>query len=173
MTELGVPPKRGECEPWDEWVICMFNEYRKVLRAHPNALQVAATRPVMSYTGMKAGEAIMAELIGAGLELHNAIEVMKVMMTMVVGMALSEVGQAAGVSSFSEDEMRTYCESLPKDEFPIMASCVGRHEWRDWENIYAFAAETFFAGLKLRLASGGTEYGARGTKRAPTAHAAD
>lgn len=156
MTELGVPPKREDTQTWDEWVIAMFNAYRKVLRAHPNALQVAATRPVMSYTGMKAGEAIMAELTGAGLELDNAIEVMKVMMTMVVGMALAEVGQAPGVSSFSEDEMQAYCESLPKDEFPIMASCIGRNEWRDWEGIYTFAAETFFAGLKLRLTGQGS-----------------
>lgn len=152
MTELGIPPKREDHEAWDAWVISMFDEYRKVLRAHPNALQVAATRPVMSYTGMKAGEAILGELMGAGLATDEAIEVMKVMMTMVVGMALSEVGQAPGVGSFSADEMKAYCERLPNDEFPIMTGCMGRDAWRDWGSIYAFAAETFFAGLKLRLA---------------------
>ena len=157
MTELGIPPERPADVPWDAWVIQMFNEYRKVLRAHPNALQVAATRPVMSYTGMKAGESIMGELMGAGFAMDESIEVMKVMMTMVVGMALSEVGQAPGVGSFSEDEMKAYCESLPKDEFPIMAGCVGHDAWRDWESIYAFAADTFFAGLKLRLAGRGSE----------------
>ncbi len=46
MTELGIPPARPADVPWDAWVIEMFNEYRKVLRAHPNALQDAATRPV-------------------------------------------------------------------------------------------------------------------------------
>ena len=176
MTELGIPPKRGECEAWDEWVICMFDEYRKVLRAHPNALQVAATRPVMSYTGMKSGEAIMAELMGAGFAMDESIEILKVMMTMVVGMALSEVGQAPGVGSFSAEEMHAYCEQLSKDEFPIMSGCVGRDEWRDWESIYAFAAETFFAGLKLRLERRGTEPAVRTTKRVSTrlaTHAAD
>lgn len=173
MTELGIPPKREDHETWDEWVICMFDEYRKVLRAHPNALQVAATRPVMSYTGMQAAEAILGELMSAGFATDEAIEVMKVMMTMVTGMALSEVGQSPGVGSFSEDEMQAYCASLPKDEFPIMASCVGRSEWRDWESIYAFAAETFFAGLKLRLAAKGPRSEVRSPQQRSTAHAAD
>ncbi len=178
MTELGIPHPRAAHEPWDAWVIDMFDAYRKVLRAHPNALQVAATRPVMSYTGMKAGEAIMGELIGAGLPTDEAIEVMKVMMTMVVGMALSEVGQSQGVSSFSEDEMKAYCAQLPTTEFPIMTGCMGRDAWRDWGSIYAFAAETFFAGLKLRLADRGSEdtgprSEGRSPKRRPTAHAAD
>ena len=154
MTELGVPHPREAHEPWDAWVIEMFNEYRKVLRAHPNALQVAATRPVMSHTGMQAAEAIIGELTGAGLTLEQAIGVIQVMMTMVVGMALAEVGHAPGLGSLSEDEMAAYCAQLPKDEFPLMTGCVGHTAWKDWERIYAFAAQTFFAGLKARMAAG-------------------
>ena len=156
MTELGVAPAREPEMPWDIWVIEMFRAYWTVLRAHPQALEVVATRPVVSETGMRSAERILSELQGAGLTLDESIHVLQVFMTMVCGMALAEAGHTPNtLPDMPESEVAKYCGGLPEDEFPCVTAAAGSSAWMEWDTIYDCAARSFLDGIKLRLAERG------------------
>jgi TetR/AcrR family transcriptional regulator, tetracycline repressor protein len=88
----GIDPARG----WRAVAADAVRRLRTVLRRHPNALPVLATRPVYSARLLDAGERVLTLVVDGGLGPREALDLVSCLRAFTVGHVLVELGGPVG-----------------------------------------------------------------------------
>jgi AcrR family transcriptional regulator len=122
---------------------------RDVLRRHPHALPVLATRPPVSLGAMKVVEFAIQILRDAGFPPVPALEGVNVMANYVIGFVLAEVGLPPGAEAdVGEEEQAALLQQMTPEEFPNILEAVEASPQFDWDRRFAFGMDTLVRGLE-------------------------
>jgi hypothetical protein len=139
-SEIDVNPTSTN---WPERLRHYARSFRRCLLSHPKAVLPMATRPILSESSMTVAEKALGELTAVGFSPEAANRVLIVIVSFVLGHALTEVGPAyqseIGMSEVDTARVKGFRESLP-DSLPISAEALAEDNDRDAE---------FELGLKL------------------------
>ena len=144
---MSLPPIEDE---WQRNVRGYAMAFRQALLEHPNVVALVATRPVMGIAGMGVVEIALAELREIGFEAELARRVLNILVSFVLGHALTEVGALPALAGHSEEEIVQFRQALPSERFPNVAETVAsRPADRDAE--FANGIEMLITGMELAL----------------------
>jgi len=142
-----IPPR-----PRTDWRMAardLSRSFRRVLRAHPNALPVFATRPAVAKGSLRHVESALALLRDAGFSPRDSISALQTLVTFVVGHALFQFGRIAG----AEDAEPAYA-ALSTDEFPRVVEAARIMPRQGVDEEFEFGLDALVAGLELKRATG-------------------
>jgi hypothetical protein len=129
---------------WPERLRHYARSFRRSLLSHPKAVLPMATRPILSESSMSVAERALGELTDVGFSPEAANRVLIVIVSFVLGHALTEVGPAyqseIGMSEVDQERVKGFRESLPSSSLPISAEALAEENDREAE---------FELGLKL------------------------
>ena len=89
-----IPQSTGVRGSWSEQLRAAARQFRMVLLRHPNMVGLLARRLATGDGGLALVEAMLAELLAAGLDLEQAHQVVTVVIGFTVGHAANQVGGA-------------------------------------------------------------------------------
>jgi TetR/AcrR family transcriptional regulator, tetracycline repressor protein len=84
------PPAPGVVMAWPDAVRLVAREHRRALLAHPNALPIVATQPMLTPAGLRFAESAARLLVRGGLTPAEAVRVIDLVAVVVIGSALVE-----------------------------------------------------------------------------------
>jgi AcrR family transcriptional regulator len=135
-------------DAWDEAVATYLYAARTVMRAHPGALALIATRPVNTVPVYALLEVIAARLARAGARPTDAIAMVHCLATYAVGQVLADVGAPVGGPEAPPPDPATFDPSV----IPTLVAAM--------EGGWAFDPDAVFdAGLRAMIAGFGSRYG--------------
>ena len=140
-----MPPLGGEPDGL-EALRGMARGFARVLGAHPRALPLFATRPAVTPASLRHVETALAVLERLGLGPDESVSAFQVLVTFVVGHALSRFAPAAG----GEVSPARY-EDLPPAEFPRLSALAAALATHDPEAELELGLDLFLGGLRARL----------------------
>ncbi|GII92240.1 TetR/AcrR family transcriptional regulator C-terminal domain-containing protein [Sinosporangium siamense] len=135
-AEVDVAP--GASGDWRELVANFMRRLREVLRRHPRAVPILATRP--SYTPKSLADQALGSLQAAGLPPRRSLDIVACLGAYTIGHVLAEVSPPAGGETATAEEA---AEPMAPDTFPHLARAVAGGYRGD---------EQFEAGLRAMLA---------------------
>ncbi len=146
-----IVPLPDDDAPWDIRLREIIRAWRRALRAHPHALPVLSTHPVLSETGLRQWEAAAEILHSVGFMPVEALQAIRCISGYVVGVTLAEVGQQpGGVPDPTMEEVATRIAQLPQGEFPILkAAFLGGTPYNP-DAKFEDGLDLFIGGLKAR-----------------------
>lgn len=118
-------------------------DLRGVLRAHPNALPLFATRPAVTPAAIAHLEAGLEALRSAGLPIGDALATFQVLLAYVVGHAI------ASYAAHDADAAAPDYAALPASAFPRVHEVAAAGE-RDLEAEFAIGLDAMLDGLERR-----------------------
>lgn len=130
-------------EGWAEKFRHYARSFREALLGHPRALYPMATRPIAHESSMRVAEQALREMTSVGFDPDTANRVLIVIVSFVLGHALTEAGpgqQPSPSLAIDYGKVKGFRQSLPVDSLPISAEALARENDRDAE---------FELGLKL------------------------
>jgi AcrR family transcriptional regulator len=143
LAELPTVTSSGD---WRQTAKDQARALRAVLRAHPNALPVFATRPAVTLASIARVEAFLGVLVRAGFSLPDALRALQVLSAYVVGHTI-----ASYVPRRPDEESRPAYDRLSRVQFPYvreMARLLPRH---DVEEEFEFGMDALIGGLERHL----------------------
>jgi len=144
LTEL---PAAKRSASWQAALRDRARALRTVLRAHPNALPIFATRPAVTPASIAHVEAVLDILRTAGFAGDDALSAMQVLVAFVVGHTV------AGYSPRRPDEeSHAPYHRLSEERFPRVREAAGLLAAHDVEKEFDFGFDVMVAGLEKRLA---------------------
>ena len=149
----GVEIKLDE-ERWQDQMANGMTALREGLMAHPNLLPVVATRPVMSVDTMGLVELALAALIDVGFTLERARQVVTVLVSFVVGHALTEAGASPMIfDGYDRETVATFRHSINREDLPLVASTIGTTP-DDREAEFQLGVKCLVQGISAELEHG-------------------
>jgi TetR/AcrR family transcriptional regulator, tetracycline repressor protein len=121
--------------------------FRAVLRVHPNALPIFATRPAVTPAAIAHVEAVLDVLRHAGFSADDAVSVLQVLTAFVVGHTL-----AAYAPRRPDEDSHPAYDQLARTQFPRVREAARILLTHDLEQEFEFGLDAMFAGLEVRLA---------------------
>jgi TetR/AcrR family transcriptional regulator, tetracycline repressor protein len=141
LSELPVaPPSRS----WSKALRERAHAFHDVLRAHPHALPLFATRPAVTTATLSHVEGVLELLRGAGFSAADALQSLQTLSAFVVGHCLAAYAPR-------EDETRPPYATLDAQRFPRVleaARLLGEH---DPERDLSFGLDALITGLSAHL----------------------
>lgn len=143
----GIPPQ-PRTAAWDRAIRNWAKAYRAMVRKHPNAAPLLASRPVAGY-GARADDAeqMLEAMVDAGLSPAQARVSMRAAMVTITGFCNAQAQ--------AEQTDETPVPDLPAGEFPNVAALlddVRRH--RHGDRVFTAMVDSVIAGLAARLLRG-------------------
>jgi AcrR family transcriptional regulator len=136
---------RERDENWAAAIGSYARAFRKVLRAHPNALPLFATRPAVAPASLRHVERGLRVLRGAGFTIGEAISAFQTLVTFVVGHTLSTDGAP------TDDRSAVAYEQLPAAEFPTLREAARVIAQHSVDKEFEFGLDVLLRGLGERL----------------------
>jgi TetR/AcrR family transcriptional regulator, tetracycline repressor protein len=118
-----VPLDKEPGRDWAEQTAALARGYRDVLRAHPNALPVVATRTDVTPPALAILDGAVRILLDAGFEPRRALLAVHSLSCFVVGHALDELGLAADAGEPAAAAARQR-ELLDSGAYPSLATAA-------------------------------------------------
>jgi AcrR family transcriptional regulator len=147
LAEL-PPPRRAAS--WQAALRDRARALRAVLRAHPNALPIFATRPAVTPASLDHVEGVLEVLRSAGFSAPDALRALQVLSAFVVGHTV------AGYAPRKADEdSRPAYGRLDEARFPRVLEAARLLDGHDVEDEFEFGLEALFTGFGERLAARG------------------
>ncbi len=115
---------------------------RGVLRAHPHALTIFATRPAATPAAIAHLEAALAVLAQAGFSTRRALATVEVLVAFVVGHTV-----ACYAPVRASDAARPAYDDLDEESFPHVRAAARTLAARDPEAEFEFGLEAMLAGI--------------------------
>lgn len=129
-------------------------EWRRVLKAHPNALTLFAWRqkPVTDLEALRPMEFALSVIGRAGLDTREAVQVFNVMGGYIMGFVVMEVGRMFSAGAFDKDEPspEDVARLLPAGQLPCIAAALPHLAVCDPDEQFDFGLALLFAGLQAR-----------------------
>lgn len=111
--------------PWREQLTAYLRELRAVLLAHPNAVGLVASRPMMTERTVEVAEGALAGLTALGLTDREAGALLHVLHTFVLGHVLGQVGELGLVPGRDFDEIWAFRRGVDPDRYPRFRAALG------------------------------------------------
>ena len=139
-----VETAQGEVATWQGAFFAFGHTFRGVVMAHPQAIPLLASRPIVAYSAAaSSAERAFGLLAAAGFDRQTAIRAVRTMGRFVVGSTLLEFGAAQAPSASTEE--------------PAIADLVDAVHTDDPDALLAFGLQTMVDGLEVRLRRAGSE----------------
>lgn len=123
---------------------------RAELLRHPGALPLLATRPVLTDTSLRTLESSARALHDAGFTAHQALHVINIVATFVIGHTLAEAGTTPGHEADAPDAASTVA-ALDPAEFPLLHAALTDGLGQDHQERFDLALDVILTGLSARL----------------------
>jgi AcrR family transcriptional regulator len=151
-----VPTDAEATGPWQDWVRVVAREYRRVLLAHPNALPIVSTQPVLTPAGLRVVEVACRPLVAAGFRPTDALALVNDVAALVIGSVLVQAGVTPGTEPISDEQVRGAYGSLDGSAFPLVAQAIREAGPDDFDSEQQFEnlLDTFVRGLDLQRPGG-------------------
>lgn len=150
MSEFRTPQDTSD---WLEAGREAIREWRRLLKAHPQVIQVFAERnkPVDSVSSLRPMEFALACLRGIGLSTEEAGEAFHAIGGYIFGFVLMETREMFGGpgSAMTPEELEA---SIPADLLPNVAACFPAMCAIDPDEQFEFGLDLLLRGLLARLA---------------------
>jgi AcrR family transcriptional regulator len=100
LAEMKLP---AESDPWRDRLRFMATELRGLARRHPQLFVLLLQRPAVGSDAVRTRDAVERALRDAGIDAEEAARLQRLLSTVVIGFALSEVsGRFAGLDTDRE-----------------------------------------------------------------------
>jgi AcrR family transcriptional regulator len=150
MSEFRMPQDTSD---WLEAGRQTVREWRRLLKAHPQVIQVFAERhkPVDSVSSLRPMEFALACLRGVGLSPEEAGEAFHAIGGYIFGFVLMETREMFGgpSSAMTPEELRA---AIPADQLPNVAECFPAICMVNPDEQFEFGLDLLLRGLQARLA---------------------
>jgi AcrR family transcriptional regulator len=133
---------------WQDRLRRHAGAYRSVLLDHPNAVRLAARRPLNTEGTAAFVDSALAELRGLGLDLAMADRVLGVIASFTLGHVAEQVGDELRARTPAP---RPLHETIDGDRFPHLAA-VGEMKPTDYDQEFDLGLDFIVAGLERLLA---------------------
>jgi TetR/AcrR family tetracycline transcriptional repressor len=153
MAEIPIP-EAGDAITWPDILRLIGQVYRQTLLAHPNALPVVSTQPILTPRGLRIIELGAALLVRGGLTPLEALEAINGAAAVVIGSVLVEVGVTPGSEPLERETIDAAYRSLSVEDFPTVAAAYGQAAPDSFDSDSQFEAllDAFVRGLEARIA---------------------
>ncbi|MGH2922928.1 MAG: TetR/AcrR family transcriptional regulator C-terminal domain-containing protein [Solirubrobacterales bacterium] len=143
-----LSPGEGE---WRERLRSLITTMWRSLVEHPSAVQIRASKPILSPAAMRAAEAGMTILREAGLDTRDSAAAWRLLFTYTFGYAaFSSKEPTAKMKRGWEREM----SELPAEEYPLTSAAAGElAEWMAGAGPFEAGLELILDGIEARAAA--------------------
>jgi AcrR family transcriptional regulator len=131
---------------WRDMLRGFAESCRTELLRHPGVLPLAATRPVLTGAALDVVEAGAARLCRAGFTPHEALHVINIVGTFVLGHTLAEAGTTPG----QEDPDTGVLADLDADRYPTFRAALDDGLGDDHQERFDYALDAILTGLRPR-----------------------
>jgi AcrR family transcriptional regulator len=147
MSEFEFPERHQD---WPEAARFAANEWRRVLKQHPNVITLFAghAEPMTHVEGLRPMEFALGLLREAGLSDRDAARVFNVMGSYIMGFVLMEVGQMFGAGALDKrapDPMELG-RLMPMEELPHIAAALPHLAACDPDDVFNLGFDMLIAG---------------------------
>jgi AcrR family transcriptional regulator len=146
-TVLAELPVAKRSLSWQSALRDRARALRAVLRAHPHAIPIFATRPAVTPASIAQVEAVLEVLWSAGFSIGDALNTLQAMFAFVVGHT---------VASYSpkrpDEESRPAYERLSEEKYPRVREAARLLATHDIEKEFEFGLEAMLSGIESKLA---------------------
>lgn len=141
---LAELPRETKGRGWKARLRERAHAFRRVLRAHPNAIPLFATRPAVTTVSLGYVEALLAELAEAGLPARDSLSAMHALLAYVVGHTLATHGPR------SASETSPDYGGLDAATYPHVRAAAALLTTHDPEREFELGLDAMLGGLGLR-----------------------
>lgn len=146
-TILGELPPAIPSTSWQAALRDRAHGLRGVLREHPNALPIFATRPAVTSASLTHVESALDRLRVAGFSTEEALSAFQVLVAFVVGHTV-----ASNSARTPDEDSRPDYDSLSEEGFPRVREVAGILRSRDLEDEFEFGLDAMILGVEARTA---------------------
>src|SRR6478735_561103 len=143
LMELPAPTRSPL---WQSALRSRARALRSVLRTHPNALPIFATRPAVTPGSLIHVEFVLEILRNAGLSVDDALSALQVLSAFVIGHALNSYAPA-----YADVEARPAYDQLDEQRFPRVREAAQKLLTHDVEKEFELGLDVMLAGLEQHL----------------------
>ena len=147
MGEFEFPERTGD---WLETARFAANEWRRVLKQHPNVLSLFAghVKPMTHADGLRPMEFALGLLREAGLSDRDAARVFNVMGGYIMGFVLMEVGQMFGAGTLDKraPDPEELARLMPMESFPNITATLPHLAECDPDDMFNLGFDMLIAG---------------------------
>ncbi|MFF9896553.1 TetR/AcrR family transcriptional regulator [Streptomyces longispororuber] len=136
-----VPPEFGAAT-WREDLRAYARALVEVLGAHPYAVPLLLSRPVMTPRNLRTMEAVVEMLHGAGFPLPRTLDIMYALTSFVVGHAAAQAGEADGAGRLA---------ALDPEAYPLLVDAARQSGGDAAGARFEFALEALLTGFEREL----------------------
>lgn len=151
MADFRFPEERGD---WVETMRQGAEEWRRVLKSHPNVLALFAERhkPMTDLDALLPMEFALRTIGRAGMSEREAVQVFNVMGGFIMGFVMMESGRMFGGGAMDEempspDEMS---RALSGGQLPCVAAALPHLATCDPDEQFSYGLDLLLAGLQAR-----------------------
>ncbi|HEX6677310.1 MAG TPA: TetR/AcrR family transcriptional regulator C-terminal domain-containing protein [Actinomycetes bacterium] len=143
------PPGTTSGADWARQLRAIASAFRTVGHAHPQALQLLATRPLHTPAWARPVEATLAALRGNGFDDQRAVTAYRTFWSLLVGYVLAEI-RASG-----EQVLERQLAQLDPATYPHTSALAKPLATRARDHEFALGLEAVLAGIAATLAPAG------------------
>jgi AcrR family transcriptional regulator len=146
-----------EAAPWQEQFRTLMNSLGAVLRAHPAAALLVATRTMLSESSLRATEVALEILKRAGFSPREATQIVRHALATITnlvagGTRFTSPADTAGLLE-AQRRARVVLEALPPERYPrIIEAAAPLSTCDDPDAYYAFGLDLLLAGIEAMAA---------------------
>jgi TetR/AcrR family tetracycline transcriptional repressor len=153
MQEFDIP--EHDDRPWDQRTRAGAQEWRSVLKRHPNVISLFAERskPVTDVDALRPMEYALSLILEAGLDEREAVQVFNVLGGYIMGFVMMETGRmfTAGAVEADAADVELVTRTFPADVLPCIAAALPHLASNDPDEQFELGLDLMLAGLRARL----------------------
>jgi TetR/AcrR family transcriptional regulator, tetracycline repressor protein len=152
-------PERDD-RPWDVRAREGAREWRRVLKSHPNVMQLFAERskPMTDLDALRPMEYALSLIMETGADEEQAVRVFNVMGGYIMGFVMMEVGRmfTAGALDADAPSPEEVARRIPPGMLPCLTAALPHLANHDPDEQFDFGLDLMLAGLRARIAEDAT-----------------
>lgn len=152
-----IDPAVGSSEAWQRQLRTLLEAMVAVLRDHPAAAPLLATRSTASESSLRTTEAMLAVLRRAGFSPAEATQIarhaLSTVADLVVRVRAGAAPEAPGDTADERRRARAFLESLPPARYPrLVEAAAPLSACEDPDSYYDFGLDLLMAGVEAMAA---------------------
>ena len=155
MQEFDIP--EHDDRPWDQRTRSGAQQWRSVLKSHPNVISLFAERskPVTDVDALRPMEYALSLFMETGLDEREAVQVFNVLGGYIMGFVMMETGRmfTAGAVEADASDVELVMRTFPADQLPCIAAALPHLAANDPDEQFELGLDLMLAGLRARFAA--------------------
>jgi TetR/AcrR family tetracycline transcriptional repressor len=155
MQEFHIPAH--DDRPWLQRTRSGAQEWRSVLKSHPNVISLFAERskPVTDVDALRPMEYALSLFMETGLDEREAVQVFNVLGGYIMGFVMMETGRmfTAGAIEADASDVELVMRTFPADQLPCIAAALPHLAANDPDEQFELGLDLMLAGLRARFAA--------------------